>query len=193
MAPEGRKSRLAKAAGAEPAGQLRDEKCTPLWRKAHVEVKIYKAHNSRTTFGNRDVEKCALLWREAHVEVKMYKTPQLRTTFGKLRCRKKCTLLWRKAHFEVKMLKTPHVRATFGRSDFVSRGRRKGLVHLVKSEEKVKVCDIFKLQPPLHHTTRQYTTLELITTTLHYIPLHFTTLHSITLNYIQLHSINYTQ
>ena len=36
----GSKSRLAKAAGAEPAGQMRDEKnCTPLWREAHLQVK----------------------------------------------------------------------------------------------------------------------------------------------------------
>ena len=31
----GSKSKLAKPAGAEPAGQMRDEKCTLLWRKAH--------------------------------------------------------------------------------------------------------------------------------------------------------------
>ena len=29
----GSNSRLAKAAGAEPAGQMRDENCTPLWRE----------------------------------------------------------------------------------------------------------------------------------------------------------------
>ena len=29
----GLNSRLAKAAGAEPAGQMRDENCTPLWRE----------------------------------------------------------------------------------------------------------------------------------------------------------------
>ena len=85
----GSKSRLAKAAGAEPAGQMRDEKlhavvarsrfpsqnvqntpasgpllevemskkCTPLWREAHFEVKMYKTHQVRTTFGGSDVEK----------------------------------------------------------------------------------------------------------------------------------------
>ena len=50
----GSKSRLAKAAGAEPAGQRRDEK---LWREAHFQVKMYKTHHSRTTFGSCDVEK----------------------------------------------------------------------------------------------------------------------------------------
>ena len=39
----GSKGRLAKAAGAEPFGQMRDEKnCTPLWREANVEVNSVK-------------------------------------------------------------------------------------------------------------------------------------------------------
>ena len=38
----GSKSRLAKAAGAEPSGQMRGEKMTPLWREAHFEVKSVK-------------------------------------------------------------------------------------------------------------------------------------------------------
>jgi len=34
-------SGLAKAAGAEPSGQMRDENCTPpLWREARFEVKM---------------------------------------------------------------------------------------------------------------------------------------------------------
>ena len=33
------------------------KKCTPLWREAHFEVKMYKTHRSRTTFGSSDVEK----------------------------------------------------------------------------------------------------------------------------------------
>ena len=79
----GSKSRLAKAAGAEPAGQMRDE-------KLHAVV-------ARSTFGSQNVtkhtilgpllevemlKKCAPLWREAHFQVKMSKTHQVRTTFG---------------------------------------------------------------------------------------------------------------
>jgi hypothetical protein len=57
----GSKSRLAKAAGAEPAGQMRDEtllevemlkKCTPLWREAHLQVKKIKTPHVRNTFGS---------------------------------------------------------------------------------------------------------------------------------------------
>ena len=33
------------------------KKCTPLWREAHFQVKMYKTHYSRTTFGSCDVEK----------------------------------------------------------------------------------------------------------------------------------------
>ena len=46
-----------------------------VWREAHFQVKMYKTHHSRTTFGR--------LWREAHFQVKMYKTHHVRTT-----CRK---------------------------------------------------------------------------------------------------------
>ena len=81
----GSKSRLAKTAGAELSGEMRDEKllavvarstfpsqnvqntprldiemskeCTPLWREAHFQVKMYKAHQVRSTFGSSDVEK----------------------------------------------------------------------------------------------------------------------------------------
>ena len=31
------------------------KKCTPLWREAHVQVKMYKTHQCRTTFGSCDV------------------------------------------------------------------------------------------------------------------------------------------
>ena len=57
------------------------KKCTPLWREAHFEVKMYK-----TILGPLlEVEmskKCTPLWRDAHFEVKMYKTLHVRATFG---------------------------------------------------------------------------------------------------------------
>ena len=33
------------------------KKCTPLWREAHVQVKMYKAHHSQSTSGSWGVEK----------------------------------------------------------------------------------------------------------------------------------------
>ena len=48
----GSKSRLAKAAGAEPCGQMRDEKLHAVVARSTFEVKMYNTHHSRTTFGS---------------------------------------------------------------------------------------------------------------------------------------------
>jgi len=123
----GSKSRLAKAAGAEPGGQIRDE-------KLHAIVAQSTCPSQNVQFRARfEVEmskKWAPLWREAHFEVKMHNVEH----FWKLRCRKsarrcgakhiskskctkhtwygallevemskKCTPLWREAHFQSKV------------------------------------------------------------------------------------------
>ena len=54
----GSKSRLAKAAGAEVAGQMRDEKVhAVVARSTYLEVRSVKTHHARSTFGSCDVEK----------------------------------------------------------------------------------------------------------------------------------------
>ena len=61
------------------------KKCTPLWREAHLEVKMYKTLQNTPCsdhFWKLRCRKCTPLWREAHLEVKMYKTHQVQTTFG---------------------------------------------------------------------------------------------------------------
>ena len=61
------------------------KKCTPLWREAHFQVKMYKTPHVRNTFGGSDVEKaskkCTPLWREAHFEVKSVKSWGFRAFF----------------------------------------------------------------------------------------------------------------
>ena len=52
----GSKSRLAKAAGAEPFGQMRDEKLHAVVVRSTFRS-LYKTHQLRTTFGSCDVEK----------------------------------------------------------------------------------------------------------------------------------------
>ena len=103
--------------------------CTPLWREAHFQVKMYKTHH---TFGSWDVEKVhAVVARSTFRSQNVQSTP-CSDHFWKLRCRKsarrcgakhiskskctkhnmlgpflevemskKCTPLWREAHFEV--------------------------------------------------------------------------------------------
>ena len=70
----GSKSRLAKAAGAEPSGQMRDEQLHALRREAHFEVKMYRTHSFGPLLLVPMSKKCTPLWREAHFQVKMYKS-----------------------------------------------------------------------------------------------------------------------
>ena len=64
------------------------KKCMPLWREAHFEIKIYKAHHARTTFGSCDVEKMrAVVARNTFVSEKVKRT-SCSEYFWKLRCRK---------------------------------------------------------------------------------------------------------
>ena len=54
----GSKSRLAKAAGAEPCGQMRDEKLyAVVARSTFRSQNVQNTHHGRTTFGSCDVEK----------------------------------------------------------------------------------------------------------------------------------------
>ena len=52
------KSKCTKHTSSRPLLEVEmSKKCTPLWREAHFEVKMYKTHQLRTTFGSWDVEK----------------------------------------------------------------------------------------------------------------------------------------
>ena len=87
----------------------------PLWREAHFQVKMYKAHHFRTTFGSSDVEKM-----HAVVARSTFPSQNKHISSGPLlevEMSKKCTPLWREAHFQVKLYKAHHFRTTFGSSD----------------------------------------------------------------------------
>ena len=84
----GSKSRLAKAAGAEPAGQMSDENCTPLWRKADFQVKMYKTHQCRTTFGSWDVKKVHAVVARSTFASQNVENTSAPDHFWKLQCQK---------------------------------------------------------------------------------------------------------
>ena len=145
-APEGRKVGSLKRRVRSQLARWEIKNCTPLWREAHFQVKMWKAHQLRTTFGSWDVEKVhAVVARstfrnqnvqntpasdhfwilrcrksvrrcEAHLEVKMYKTHHGRSTFGSWDVEKVHAVVARST-FKVKMYKTHHSRNTFGSSD----------------------------------------------------------------------------
>ena len=271
----GSKSRLAKAAGAEPAGQMRDEelhavvarstfpsqnvqstplsdhfwklrcrksarrcgakhilkstctkrqlfgpllevpmwkKRTPLWREAHFQVKMYKTHHSRTTFGSWDVEKVHAVVARSTFPSQNVQSTTCSHHFWNFRCRKsarrcgvkhisksKCT----KHHMfapllEVRMLKkcTPLWRE----ANFQVKMYKTPHVRATFARSGVPSLRFTTLHYiTLHYTTFHYTTLQLqlhnyTSTQLHSTTLHYTPLHSTTLNYTTLHytTLHYT-
>ena len=112
----GSKSRLAKAAGAEPAGQMRDEKL-----HAVVARSTFPSQNVQNTplsdhFWKLRCRKSARRCRAKHISKSSTKHTILRPLL-EVEMSKKCTPLWREAHFQVKTRKTHHSRTTFGSCD----------------------------------------------------------------------------
>ena len=116
----GSKSRLAKAADAEPCGQMRDEKL-----HAVVARSTFPSQNAKGTSTSEHFWKLRCR-KSAHRSAWMYKTPQCWNAFGS----------WavKKAHAEVKMYKTHQVRNTFLKLGCGFVWQAQGIVHLVKCE-----------------------------------------------------------
>ena len=64
------------------------KKCIPLWREAHFEVNMYKAHQVWTTFGSCDVEKVHTIVARSTFRSQNVQTTPGPDHFWKLRCRK---------------------------------------------------------------------------------------------------------
>ena len=191
------------------------KKCTPLWREAHFEVKMYKTHHCRTTFGSCDVEKVHAIVAWSAFPSQNVQNTTCSRHFWRFGCWKsarrcgakhisksKCT----KHHMfapllEVRMLKkctSLWREAHFEVNMFKTPGFR----------TTFGGSDVASLhQTTLHYTTLRSTTLHYITlhsttqhynynytTTLHYTKLHYTTLHYTTLHYLPLHftTLHYT-
>ena len=101
----GSKSMLAKAAGVEPSGQMRDE-------TLHAVV-------ARSTFGSQNVQNTPMsdhFWKlrcrksarccgAKHISMSKCTKHTRSGPLLEVEMSKKCTLLWREAHFEVKSVK----------------------------------------------------------------------------------------
>ena len=64
------------------------KKCTPLWREAHFQVKMYKTHHSRTTFWSSDVEKVHAVVARSTFRSQNVQNTSVSDDFWKLSCRK---------------------------------------------------------------------------------------------------------
>ena len=96
---------------------LMRKNCTNLWRKAHLQVKMYKTRQLRSAFCCPDVKKLhaavakSTFWSEHVKKLRVWEH------FFEVLMSQNCTRLWRKANFEVKMYKTRQQRTVFGSSD----------------------------------------------------------------------------
>ena len=62
--------------------------CTPLWREANFQVKMYKTHQVRTTFGSWDVEKVHAVVARSTFPSQNVQNTSASDHFWKLRCQK---------------------------------------------------------------------------------------------------------
>ena len=197
------------------------KKCTPWWREAHFEVKMYKTPHARTTFGSWDVEKVhAVVARSTFWSQNVQNTP-CSDHFWKLRCRKsarrggakhisksKCTkhtILGRwdveKVHavvapstFWSQNVQTTTCWRHFWRFRCRKSARRCGAKHISKSkcQKHPGFGPLLEVQMSLRFASLHYTTLHY--TTLHSTTLHYTTLHYTTFHYTPLRytTLHYT-
>ena len=97
-APEGRKVGSLKRRVRSQLARWEMKNCTPLWHKAHLQVKMYKTPGARSTFGSWDIENAHAVVVQSISKSKCTK----HTILGPLlevQMSKKCTPLWREAHF----------------------------------------------------------------------------------------------
>ena len=147
------------------------KKCTPLWREAHFEVKMYKTPHVRATFGGSDLEKVHAVVARSTFRSQNVQNTRGSDHFWRFRCR-----------FASLRVITLHYTLHYTTVHYTT-------LHSTK----------LQLQLQNYTTTLHYTPLHWITihyATLHHTPLHYTTLHytihSTTLHYITLHCTLHT-
>ena len=142
------------------------EKCTPLWREAHFEVKMHKTPHVCATCGGSDVEKVHAVVARSTFPSQNVTSTRGSDHFWRFGCR-----------FASLRVITLHYTLHYT------------TVHYTTLHNTTTTTTELHNYTPLHSTTLNYNTLRHIT--LHSTTLHYTTLHYITLHYA-LHYTNYT-
>ena len=216
-APEGRKVGSLKRRVRSQLASWEMKNCTPLWREAHFEVKMYKTPQRRTTFfWSCDVEKVhAVVARSTFRSQNVQNTPGP-DHFWKLRCRKsarrcgakhisksKCTkhtLLGPLLEVEMSKKCAPlwreaHFQVKMYKTHHVrTTFGSSGVASLRFTTLHYTILHYTPLHytplhsTPLHYITQHYNYNYNYTTTLHYTSQHSTTLNYTTIHYMTLHS-----
>ena len=217
VAPVGRKVGSLKRRVRSQLARWKMKNCTPLWREAHFQVKMDKAHHCRTTFGSWDVEKVhAVVARSTFPSQNGQSTP-LSDHFWQLRCRKsarrcgakhiskskwtKHTIVGPLLAVEMSKKCTPlWCEAHFQVKIYKTLGVREKKMEVEMSKKCTPLWREARFQVKMFKTLGVWTTFggsdvaSLHYTTLHYTTLHYTGPHYTTLHYTTLHSttLHYT-
>ena len=101
----GSKSRLAKAAGAEPAGQRRDEKLHAVVARSTFPSENVQNTSASDDFWKLRCQKSARRCGAKHISKSKCTKHRSSGPLLEVVMSKKCTPLWREAHFQVKSVK----------------------------------------------------------------------------------------
>ena len=106
--------------------------CTPLWREAHFEVKMYKTTSASDRFWKLRCRKSARRCGAKHISKSKCTKHTIVGPLLEVAMSKKCTPLWREAHFQVKMCRpfSDH----FWKLRCRKSARRCGAKHISKSK-----------------------------------------------------------
>ena len=205
------KSKVLKTGGLGPLLEVEmSKKCTPLWREAHFEVKMYKTLHVRATFGGSDVEKVHAVVARSTFRSENVQSTRGSDHFWRFRCRFAASL-----HYTTLRYITPHstILHYIALRDTPQHYNYNYTTRLHSTTlHSIKFHYTTLHYTTLHYTTLNYTTLHYTTlhcttppqhynytttlhyTKLHYTTLHYTTLHSTTLHYNPLHytTLHYT-
>ena len=214
VAPEGRKIGSLERRVRSQLARWEMKNCTPLWRKAHLQVKMYKTHHSRTTFGSWDVEKVHAVLARSTFRSQNVQNTRGSDHFWTLRCRsawqvlgivdlvkseqnvRVCSIFNYNHHYTTLHSNTPHYTPIRYTTTTTATTTTPSLHSTTLAPLHSTTLHYTQLHPitfnyiQLHYATLHYTTLHYTTlhyTTLHCLPLHYITLHYTTLHYTTLH------
>ena len=217
VAPEGRKVGSLKRRVRSHLARWEMKNCTPLWREAHFQVKMYKTHQLRTIFTSWDVEKVhAVVVRSTFPSQNVQSTP-LSDHFWELQCRKSARRCGAKHISKSKSTKhtsfgpfllvemskkcTPLWREAHFEVEMVKTlgvrttfgGSDAEKVHAVEARSTFRSQNVKSTRRSDHFWRFRCRFASLRFTTIDYITLHYTKLHYTTLHYTTLHyNYNYT-
>ena len=168
------------------------KKCTPLWRKAHFQVKMYKTPHVRATFGGSDVEKVHAVVARSTFRSQNVQNTTCSRHFWRFGCWKSARRCGAK-HISKSKCTKHHMFAPL--LEVQMSKKRTPLWREAHFEVKMLKTPGFRTTfggsdvASLHYTTLHYTPLHC--TTLHYSTQHYsyttTQLHSTTHHYTPLH------